>query len=114
MVFTVEIPDNSKNVNIEVLCDGKRYYCNSDRYRPGYWNGINGGQYYCQYFDMEDENRVREMTEIASVLIAYGIDYKLSKLKKQYRIMVDKDNYKQMDLLAKEAILNINIRHNRL
>lgn len=114
MKLTVEIPDNAKNVTVEVLCDGKRYSCMNDRYRPGFWNGLNGGANYGQYFDMEDENRVREMTEVASVLNEHGIRYQLSKLKRQYRIMIRKSDYLHMDEIARETILDINLHHRRL
>lgn len=113
MMLTVEIPDNAKNVAVEVLCDGKRYCCN-DRYRPGFWNGLNGGTNYGQYFDMEDENRVREMVEVASVLNEHGIKYQLSKLKRQYRIMITERDYLHMDAIARETILDINMHHKRL
>ena len=114
MVFTVEIPDNAKNIRVEVLCDGKRYQCQNKRYNPGFWNGLNGGKYYGQYFDMEDEDRVMEMTEVASVLTEHGIKYYLSKLNRQYRIMISKNDYFQMDEIVKETILDINIHHSRL
>lgn len=112
MILTVEIPDNAKNVTI--LCDGKRYCGTSDRYRPGFWNGLNGGTNYGQYFDMEDENRVREMTEIASVLHEHGIMYQITKLKRQYRIMISKRDYLHMDETARETICDINMHHNRI
>ena len=114
MIFTIEIPDNAKNVTVEVLCDGKKYLCQNKRYSPGFWNGLHGGEYYGQYFDMEDENRVREMTEIASVLSEHGIKYYLTKLKRQYRIMISKNDYLRMDEIARETISDINIHHRRL
>lgn len=114
MIFTVEIPDNAKKVTVEVLCDGKRYHCKNERYNPGYWNGLNGGRYYGQYFDMEDENRIREMTEIASVLSEHGIKYYLSKLKRQYRLMISNYDYFRMDEIVKETILDINIHHSKI
>ena len=114
MIFTVEIPDNAKDVKVEVLCDGKRYHCDSSRYRPGHWNGLQGGEYYGQYFDMEDVNRVREMAEVASALTEYGIRYELSKLKRQYRITIRKKDYYNMDESLKERILGINCFHDRL
>ena len=114
MILTVEIPDNARNVTVDVLCDGKRYRCNEQRYRPGFWNGLNGGVNYGQYFDMDDENRVREMTEVASVLKEHGINYQLTKLKRQYRIMISKRDYLHMDEIARETILDINMHHNRI
>ena len=111
MTFTVEIPDNVKDVKVEVICDGKRYCCQNKRYNPGNWNGLNGGTHYGQYFDMEDVNRVQEMMEIASVLTEYGIKYILSKLKRQYRIMITSRDYFGMDETIKERILRINIHH---
>ena len=109
MTLTVEIPDNAKGVKFTVLFDRERYRC--DRYRPGYWNGINGGTHYCQYFDMEDVNRVQEMTEVASALTEYGIDYVLSKLKRQYRIAIKAKDYRRMDETLKRRILHINYSH---
>ena len=114
MLLTVEIPDNAKNVKVEVICDGERYCCQNSRYNPGYWNGLHGGMYYGQYFDMEDENRVREMTEIASVLNEHGIRYTLTKLRRQYRITITKSDYFNMDEFVKETILDINKHHNRI
>lgn len=113
MIITVEIPDNAKNVKVKVLCDGNTHIYQNERYRPGFWNGLNGGKWYGQYFDMEDENRVREMTEIASVLAEHGIKYFLSKLKKQYRIAIREKDYFQMDEIVKETILDINLHHQR-
>ena len=113
MTFTVEIPDDAKNIKVEFLCDGKRYICQNDRYRPGYWNAINGGTQCCQYFDMEAEGRVREMVRVASVLSEHGIKYTLTKLKRQYRIAIAYDDYRQMDEIAKETILDINIHHSK-
>lgn len=111
MILTVEIPDSAKNVKVAVMCDGKKY-CNA-RYNPGYWNGLHGGRFYGQYFDMEDENRVREMAEVASVLNEFGIRYQLSKLKRQYRITISERDYLHMDALARETILDINRHHKR-
>ena len=112
MTFTVEIPDNAKNVKVSVLCDGKRFYGENPRYKPGNWNGLNGGTHYGQYFDMEDIDRVREMTEIASVLDEHGIRYYLSKLKRHYRIMISESDYFRMDEALREKIININCSHN--
>ena len=114
MLFTVELPDNAKNVKVEVLCDGKKYTCQNDRYRPGYWNGLNGGTNYGQYFLMDDENRVMEMTKVASVLNEYGIRYQLTKLKTQYRIMISKRDYLYMNEVARKRILDINTYHNKM
>ena len=95
---------------IHAVCE-KRYQNKNQRYNPGFWNGLNGGKYYGQYFDMEDENRVREMTEIASVLAKHGIKYYLTKLKRQYRISITRNDYYQMHEDAKERIWHINLHH---
>ena len=114
MKFTVEIPDNAKDVKVCVLCDGKRYHCDTSRYRPGNWNGLNGGTEYGQYFDMYDTNRIREMAEVATALAEYGIEYNLTKLRKQYRITISKKDYFNMDDLLKQRIFDINCFHDRL
>lgn len=114
MMFTVEIPDNAKDVKVSVTCDGKQYRCHESRYAPGRWNGLNGGEYYGQYFDMDDENRVREMTEVASELNKSGVAYTLTKLKRQYRIMISNDDYRNMNEELKKRILNINVHHDML
>ena len=114
MILTVEIPDNVKDVNVSVLCDGKPLHYDSSRYKPGYWNGINGGTHYCQYFDMDDENRVREMTEVASALANNLIRYDLSKMKRFYRIAISKKDYINMNAALRNQILEINCFHDRL
>ena len=114
MTFTVEVPDNAKHIKVSFVCDDKPYKCKETRYYPGYWNGINGGMKYGQYFDMEDENRIREMTEVASVLNEHGIRYQLTKLKRQYRITISESDYLHMNEIAKETILDINRHHNRI
>lgn len=112
MRLTVEIPDDAKDVKVSVLCDGKQYNCQEEkRYSPGNWNGLHGGMYYGQYFDMEDVNRVKEMTEVASVLAEYGIKYILSKLKRKYRLMITNKDYFGMDETIKKRIWDINSRH---
>ena len=116
MTFTVEIPDDAKNVKVSVLCDGKPYsgkHCRYSDYRfsPGHWNGLNGGMHYGQYFDMEDVNRVQEMMEVASALSEYGIRYYLSKLKRNYRIMIAERDYKRMDETLRQRIIEINHSH---
>ena len=83
MVLTVEVPDNAKDVKISVLCDGKECCSVNPRYRPGYWNGLNGGTHYGQYFDMYDANRVNEMLEVAFALKEYGVGYILTKMKRE-------------------------------
>ena len=80
------------------------------RYNPGLWNGFNGGTHYGQYFDMEDENRIKEMVAIASVLREYGIRYNLTKLKRNYRISITSRDYWHMDEDAKAMILDINMK----
>ena len=114
MILTIEIPDNAKDVKVKVLCDGKKCHCDSSRYRPGYWNGLNGGTDYGQYFDMNDTNRIREMAEIATALSEYGIDYNLTKLRKQYRITISKNDYIHMDDLLRQRIFDINCFHDKL
>lgn len=111
MIFTVEIPDNAKNIKVAVFNDGKQCCYINPRYERGHWNGLNGGVYYGQYFDMDDVNRVKEMIEIASVLRDYGINYVLSKFKRQYRIMISSKDYFTMDKTIKEQILSINFSH---
>ena len=111
MIFTVEVPDNAKNVKVSVLCDGEPYCCKNMRYRPAHWNGINGGTHYGQYFDMEDVERVKEMMEIAALLSDYGIKYTLTKLKRQYRITISQRDYHQMDDALRRKIIEINYQH---
>jgi len=92
------------------VCE-KRFNNKNPRYNPGFWNGFGGGKHYGQYFDMEDVNRIKEMMAIASVLTEYGIGYILTKLKRQYRIAITRDDYYNMDEDAKEKILDINLHH---
>ena len=87
------------------------HYSTENRYRPGYWNGLNGGTHYGQYFDMDDVNRVNEMISVAASLKDYGIKYDLSKLKRRYRIMVSAKDYFHMDETLKDRIRAINIQH---
>ena len=85
----------------------------NQRYNPGFWNGLNGGTHYGQYFYMEDENRIKEMVAIASVLREYGIRYDLTKLKRNYRISITSRDYCHMDEDAKAMILDINMKGDR-
>lgn len=111
MTFTFEIPDNAKNVRVSVVSDEKPCFCVNPRFFRGHWNGLHGGEYFGQYFDMDDVNRVEAMMEIASVLRDNGINYVLSKLKKQYRIMISGKDYKSMDEGVKKRISSINFSH---
>ena len=92
----------------------KRFKNNNPRYNPGFWNGINGGTHYGQYFDMEDVNRIKEMIAITSVLTEYGIRYILTKLKKNYRIAITRNDYYNMNEDAKEKILHINLHYDMI
>ena len=60
---------------------------------------------------MDDENRMREMVEVASALAEYRVSYTLNKLKTQYRIMISSRDYFNMDERLKERILRINSHH---
>ena len=120
-VIRLDVPDWQIGQNVTVyfpdtmvkhgVCE-KRLQNRNPRYDPGFWNGINGGTYYGQYFDMEDVNRIKEMLAIASVLTEYGIRYILTKLKRQYRISITRNDYFNMDEDAIERIWNINFHHN--
>ena len=94
--------------------DKPKRRCTEPRHKPGYWNGLNGGTHYGQYFDMEDVNRVAEMMEIASVLTEYGVKYVLSKLKRNYRITITREDYSRMSEPMRKRILKINCNHDRL
>lgn len=109
MLLTVEIPDNAKRVRILV----DETHCDNSRYKPGYWNGLHGGRYYGQYFDMEDENRMREMVEVASVLDRYGIWYEMTKFKRKYRITIHRNDYWNMSNELRNRIAEINNFHDR-
>lgn len=111
MIFTIEIPNNAKDIKVSVTCDRKQFYCKEPRYAPGYWNGLQGGRYYGQYFSMDDEIRIREMIEVASALSEYGIEYILTKMKRQYRIMISEKDYRHMDEELKKKITCINFSH---
>ena len=108
MILTIEISDNAKGVKVTFLRDGRKDYCNNQRYLPGYWNGINGGTHFSQYFDMEDINRVNEMAEVVAVLKNNGIRYYLSKMKRNYRVMISKYDYYHMDKATEQQISDIN------
>lgn len=107
MMMNIEIPDNAREIKV-ILCDGKPVYVKNARYEPGYWNGLFGGEYYGQYFEMDDIDRVRAMTEITSALKEYGITYYLSKFKRQYRISISERDYRNMDEKLKARIQYIN------
>ena len=111
MVFTFEVPEDAKTVKVSVLSDGNPCCCKEPRYMCGHWNGLHGGEYFGQYFDMDDVNRVEAMMEIASVLRDNGINYVLSKLKKQYRLMISHKDYKNMGDAVKNRINSINFNH---
>lgn len=108
MILNIEIPDNAKNIRVNVLCDGKKWDCTNIRYAPWNWNGINGGTHYCKYFDMDDIKRVRTMTEVATLLTEYGIKYYISRFKKNFRLAISKDDYFNMDCTLKERISELN------
>lgn len=110
MILTFEIPDNAKDIKVIVTHEEKPTSQNP-RYNAGYWNGLQGGRYYGQYFLMDDENRMREMVEVASALAEYRVSYTLNKLKTQYRIMISSRDYFNMDERLKERILRINSHH---
>ena len=86
----------------------------NSRYKPGYWNGLQGGEHYGQYFDMEDVNRVGEMLQVASALDSHGVPYCLTKLKTNYRITVSKKDYFRMSEALREKIAEINSYHERI
>lgn len=92
------------------VCE-KRNQNKNPRYNPGFWNGFNGGTHYGQYFDMEDVSRITEMIKIASVLTEHGIKYVLTKLKRQYRITITRNDYYRMDDDVKEKNWHINMHH---
>jgi hypothetical protein len=108
MIMNIDIPDNAREIKV-VLCDGKPVYKKNERYEPGYWNGLCGGQYYGQYFEMDDIDRVRAMTEIASLLKSYGVKYYLSKFKRQYRITISERDYRNMGETLKAQIHYLNV-----
>lgn len=108
MTLNIDIPDNAREIKV-ILCDGKPVYTKNTRYEPGYWNGLCGGQYYGQYFEMDDIDRVMAMTEIASLLKSYGIKYYLSKFKRQYRITISERDYRNMGETLKEQIHYLNV-----
>lgn len=111
MFLTVEVPDDGKDVKVTVLCKRQKYHLN--RYSPGHWNGLNGGTHYGQYFDMDDVDRVRDMIDVASVLAERGIKYSLSKLKRNYRIMITRKDYFSMDEALRRRIIGISFRHEK-
>ena len=107
MMMNIEIPDNAREIKV-ILCDGKPVYVKNVRYEPGYWNGLIGGEYYGQYFEMDDIDRIRAMTEIASALKEHGVQYYLSKFKRQYRLTITAKAYRNMDENLKAYIHYIN------
>lgn len=108
MTLNIDIPDNAREIKV-ILCDNKPVYTKNTRYEPGYWNGLCGGQYYGQYFEMDDIDRVRAMTEIASLLKSYGVKYYLSKFKRQYRITISERDYRNMGETLKAQIHYLNV-----
>ena len=83
----------------------------SNRYRPGYWNGLNGGVYYGQYFNKDSDDRVAAMMEVTSALKAHGIFYTVTRWKKYYRVTIGAYSYKTMSERLKNRLLDINIKH---
>ena len=108
MTLNIDIPDNAREIKV-ILCDGKPVYTKNTRYEPGYWNGLCGGQYYGQYFEMDDIDRVRAMTEIAALLKSYGVKYYLSKFKRQYRITISERDFRNMGETLKAQIHYLNV-----
>ena len=96
---------------LELLKSKQDFRYKESRYKPGRWNGLNGGEYYGQYFDMDNADRMREMIEVASALTEYGVPYVLTKLKRQYRITVSRGDYWHMDTELQERIYRINVHH---
>ena len=111
MTFTVEIPDNAKDIKVQVLCDGKKCFYGNPRYNPGHWNGLYGGTHYGQYFDMENIDRVIAMTEVASVLKEHGIRYSIERFKRMYRITISEKDYFNMDESLHARLCGINCHH---
>lgn len=81
------------------------------RYYPGYWNGLQGWRYCAQYFNINSEDRVTAMMEVASALRSHGIKYTITRWKDYCRVMIAKNDYLAMSDRLKERITNINIKY---
>lgn len=83
----------------------------SYRYRPGYWNGLYGGDYKGQYFNRESADRVSAMVEITSALRENGIIFVVERWKRYYRVMISRSAYESMPESLKDRIREINVKH---
>ena len=88
-----------------------RHPYQSNRYRPGYWNGLQGSRYYGQYFNIESEERITAMMEISAALRSHGINPVVTRWKKYTRIMISRKDYLKMGERLKTQIETINAKY---
>lgn len=88
-----------------------RHSYQSNRYRPGYWNGLQGSRYYGQYFNIESEERITAMMEISAALRSHGINPVVTRWKKYTRIMISEKEYLTMGERLKTQIETINAKY---
>ena len=81
------------------------------RYYPGYWNGLQGGMNFAQYFNINSEDRVSAMMEVASALKSHGIKYTITRWKDYCRVMIAKNDYLSLSDRLKGRIARINAKH---
>ena len=85
-----------------------RHPYQSNRYRPGYWNGLCGANAFGQYFNRESEDRIAAMMEISTALRSHGISFSVTRWRKYYRIMIAKEDFLTMGERLKKQIAVIN------
>ena len=83
----------------------------SNRYIPGFWNGLNGGTHRAQYFRSGSANRMCAMFEIANILHEYGVRFTITIFKDYYRVMVKDKELCSIPREAKDKIMEINVRY---
>jgi hypothetical protein len=88
-----------------------RHSYQSNRYRPGYWNGLQGSRYYGQYFNIESEERITAMMEISAALRSHWINPVVTRWKKYTRIMISRKDYLMMGERLKTQIETINAKY---
>ena len=85
----------------------------SNRFRPGYWNGLCGGEYKGQYFNRESEERVAALMEVTSALREHGIAFEVMRWKNYYRVAITGKAYYEMSERLRRRILEINIKYDK-
>ena len=86
----------------------ERHSYQTFRYRPGVWNGLNGGTDYAQYFNRESESRVSAMLEVAALLRENRIGFTVERWVRYNRLTISDSALKTMPETLKKRIIEIN------